>query len=39
METIMNFLANVQVVAFIIFMAVVAIGSTFCRKEPKVNNA
>lgn len=33
----MNFLANVQVVAFFVIMVVVAIGSTFCKKdEPEV---
>lgn len=36
---IINLLADVQGVAFIIFMAVVAIGSTLCRKEPEIDNA
>lgn len=39
MNGIINLLANVQVVVFIVFIAVAAIGSTFCRKEPKEMNA
>lgn len=39
MNAIIEFLADAQVVIFFFIVAVVAIGSTFCKKEPgeKVN--
>lgn len=33
METILNFLANAQTVAFFVIVTVVAVGSTFCKKD------
>jgi len=35
MNTIINFLADAQVVVFFVVIAVVAIGSSFWKKEPE----
>jgi len=33
METVLNFLAETQVVIFFVVVVVVAVGSTFCKKD------